>query len=270
MSLVWYIPSVLQTFLLLMLVRRRTYRTFPFFFAYTAFGVAAGVARFVTHGHTRPYFWAYWSTDAVYVILGTLTLFELFRRVLAHVLRVWWKALIFPSIIAVSIFLSVARMRAVPPELQGPNLWIITGEIAVRFMQVFTFAGLVTMVAVLGLRWQRHERGVVAGFGMYATVMLLVTTRASDLGLAFRHSFGIASVLSYCVALLIWIGTFRLPETKETIAQEDSSKSESDPPQVARLLADSSTPAPKRWFGMLARRRSGTLDGLPPCQKVRQ
>jgi len=47
----------------------------------------------------------------------------------------------------------MARANAVPSRLSGILVYNRRGEIAVRFVQVFVFAGLVTLVPVLGFRW---------------------------------------------------------------------------------------------------------------------
>jgi hypothetical protein len=206
-----YIPFFLQAFLAWLLIRRHAQRAFPFFFTYTAFGVVAGIARFVTVGHVHAYFWTYWVTDAIYILLATATLFEIFRRVFRNVTHVWWRLLFFPGIIAVSILLTKWRMDAVPSKLSGLTLWIINGEIAVRFAQVITFAALGTLVLLIGLHWNTQERGITAGFGMYATVMLLMTTKYWDAGPGFRMAFSWVSIIFYCVALIIWIWSFRRP-----------------------------------------------------------
>jgi hypothetical protein len=222
-----------------MLIRRKAQRSFPFFFAYTAFGIVASIARFATRDHVRPYFWAYWITDAIYIILATATLFEISRSVFRNVMRVWWRLLFFPGIIAVSILLCIWRMNAVPPKLTGLTAWIVNGEIAVRFAQVITFAALGTLVLLLGLRWNRQERGITAGFGMYATIMLLMTTKYSDSGTAFRMAWSRISVGSYCAALLIWIWSFRRLARSNSDTRVKSER-KSDPPRVgATLLLDS-------------------------------
>lgn len=236
MRVLLYIPFFLQAFLLWLLIRRRAQRAFPFFFAYTAFGVAAGVARFVTLGHIQAYFWTYWITDGVYILLATATLFEIVRHVFKNVTRVWWRLLFFPSIIAVSVYLTMARMQAVPPRFEGARLWIMNGEIAVRFAQVITFAALGTLVLLLGLHWNRQERGITAGFGMYATVMLLMTTRYWDTGTSFRMAWGWSSIIFYYVALIIWIWSFRRP-TLPTVASHTKIDTKSDAPVSGQLVS---------------------------------
>ena len=202
---------MLQPSLLWLLILRHAQRAFPFFFAYTVFGGAAGVARFLALGHVHAYLWTYWLTDAVYILLGTLSLFGVFRNVLGHVTRVWWRHLIFPGIVAASVYLAMARMQAVPPQFEGVRLWIMSGEIAVRFAQVMTFAALGTLVLLLSASWNAQERGITAGFGMYATVMLLMTTKYWDAGPGFKMAWGQVSIIFYCVALMIWIWSFRRP-----------------------------------------------------------
>jgi hypothetical protein len=215
-----YIPLFPQAFLLWLLIRRRAQRVVPFFFAYAVFGIAADAARFVTLGHAHAYFWTYWLTDAVYIVLGTLSLFEVFRKVLGHVTRAWWRHLIFPGIIAASVYLAMARMQAVPPQFEGAKLWIMSGEIAVRFAQVITFAALGTLVLLLGASWSMQERGITAGFGMYATVMLLMTTKYWDAGPGFRDVWNWCSIIFYCVALIIWIWAFRRPKSSNALVAE--------------------------------------------------
>lgn len=239
MTFLLYIPSFLQTLLLWLLIRRNAQRAFPSFFAYTAFGVAAGIARFVARDHVRPYYWTYWITDAIYVLLATATLFEISRSVLGNVTRAWWRLLFFPAITALSILLCIRRMNAVPPKLSGLTAWIVNGEIAVRFAQVITFAALGTLVLLLGLRWNRQERGITAGFGMYATIMLLTTTRYSDSGTSFRTKWWSVSLIAYTAALLIWIWSFRRPKPSEAHIRAKSER-KSDPPRIGtNFLLDS-------------------------------
>jgi hypothetical protein len=239
-----YIPSFLQAFLLWMLIRRKAQRAFPFFFAYTAFGVAAGIARYLALNHVRPYFWTYWITDSIYILLATATLFEISRSVFRNVTRAWWRLLFFPGIIAVSILLCIWRMNAVPPKLTGLTAWIVNGEIAVRFAQVITFAALGTLVLLLGLRWNRQERGITAGFGMYATIMLLMTTKYSDAGTGFRMAFWSVSVTSYSAALLIWIWSFHHPRRSTADTRANSEKQSNSPRTGSNLLLDSTSHDP--------------------------
>jgi hypothetical protein len=206
-----YLPLWLLAVLLWVLLRRRAYRVSPCFFVYAAFGVAADVARFAVHNFPHPYFATYWTTEAGYCLLGILAMCEVIRDVLSGLPRAWWAHLILPVIFIASAGLSLARTHAVPLPIGGLRFWIITGEIAVRFAQVFIFAGLASLVLLIGLCWRRYSFGVALGFGLYSTVMLMATSRFADLGIVFKLVWGVISIGTYSVAVLIWIWFFWAP-----------------------------------------------------------
>ena len=206
-----YIPLYLLALLLWVLLRRRAYLVSPCFFAYAAFGVAASVARFVTHSYPRPYYATYWITEAIFCILGVLAMYEVSRSSLGDLPRAWWVHLIFPFILLSSVGLSLARANAGPPRVSGILFWIVTAEIAVRLVQVSIFGGLATLVPLIGLRWRQYPFGVGMGFGLYATVELLATARFADLGAAFKVLWDVSSLTAYSVAVLIWIWFFWVP-----------------------------------------------------------
>jgi hypothetical protein len=144
-ALAWYIPFPLLSLLLWLLVKRGAHRTFPWFLSYVAFAVAAGTARFLARSHPALYFWVYWLTDAGHALLGASAIYEILREVLRDSARAWWTHLIFPSVVAIGVGLSLEHAHAFPPQVHGRLLlWVVTGEIAVRIVQVVIFAGLVT------------------------------------------------------------------------------------------------------------------------------
>jgi hypothetical protein len=224
----WYIPLVLLALLLWMLLRRRAYGVCPCFFSYVAFALAAGAARFVVHNHHPTYRLTYWITEAGYDLLGMLVMYEVLRMVLGGITRAWWGRLIFPAVLIIGVGMSLSRANVVPSRLTGIEFYIAVGEIAVRFVQVFVFAGLVTLVPVLGLRWRPYPFGVATGFGLYATVMLLTTVKFSDFGTRFKLLWGWTSLVAYSVAVLIWIWFFSVPQQIETPATELSVPSPGD------------------------------------------
>jgi len=215
-----YIPLGLLTLLLWTLVRRGAYVVVPCFFGYTAFAVVADVARFAVHNYTHAYYLTYWITEAVYDVLGVLVMYEVLRTVLGNLTRAWWARLVFPAILVSGLGISLARADLVPSRLGGLLFYIVVCEIAVRFVQVFVFAGLVTLVPLLGLRWRQYPFGIATGFGLYATVALLTTTKFSDFGTRFKLLWGWTSVVAYSVAVLIWIWFFSVPQKTRTQSSE--------------------------------------------------
>jgi hypothetical protein len=49
------------------------------------------------------------------------------------------------------------------------------------------------------------------GFGLYATVELLTSSKFADLGTDFVFLWGVISVAAYSAAVLIWIWFFWVP-----------------------------------------------------------
>jgi hypothetical protein len=236
MNIVEFIPSCLLVVLLALLVRRRVYAVLPYFFAYAAFAVGADVARFIAHGHRHPYYLTYWITEAGYDFLGMLVMYEVLCTVLGSLTRARWARLIFPALLVAGIGMSMARASAIPSRLGGLELYIAVGEIAVRFVQVFVFAGLVTLVPVVGLRWRQYPFGIATGFGLYATIMLLTTIKFSDFGTRFKLLWGWTSVVAYSVAVLIWIWFFSVPQKVSTLSPELSAPSPGDLKQYKDAL----------------------------------
>lgn len=208
-SLRWYIPTGLAIALLLLMLRRGAYRVCPTFFTYVAFGVGADVARFLVRNYRPTYYTTYWGTEAIYCVLGILAMYEVFRAVLRNLDRKSWFRFLFPAIVILGIALSLARSHAVPPRVSGLLVYIVTGEIAVRFVQVL--AALLTLIPLFDLRGQRYYFGIAAGFGLYATAALLITTKVSDFGVGYKFLWGVVSVNAYSIAQLIWIWAFASP-----------------------------------------------------------
>jgi len=228
MNIAEFIPSCLLVVLLWLLVRRRVYAALPCFFTYATFAVGADTARFAVHAHHDAYYLTYWITEAGYDLLGILVMYEVLQTVFGSLTRAWWTRLIFPIVLTAAIGMSVARASVVPSRLSGILFYIAVGEIAVRFVQVFVFAGLVTLVPVVGLRWRQYPFGIATGFGLYATVMLLTTTKFSDFGTKFKFLWGVTSLVAYSVAVLIWIWFFSVPQKTKTLSSELSAPSPSD------------------------------------------
>lgn len=212
MKLPEYIPLILLSVLLAVLLRRRAWRSFPWFFAYAAFAVGADVARFITrNGHA--YFWTYWMTEAGYALLGIAVMYEVSRKTFGNLGRWWWLRALFPILILVSVAITIGRGTGLPVGLYNRTMVaIVFTEIAVRFLQVLMFATLVTLVPVLGLRWRQYAFGIAAGFGVYSTTALLVTTRFSVFGTSYALSWGWAMIVSYSCAVLIWLSFFSATE----------------------------------------------------------
>ena len=220
--ILWWGELPLQAVLLYVLVRKQSFRTFPWFFAYTLFAVIAGISRFLVRNHHSIYLGVYWTTEAVYPLLGIAVMYEVFRSVFRNFSRVWWFPPLFPLTAVVCLALTISRSLSVPSGLQdGAVGWIVGAELGVRLLQVAMFALLVTMVLLFGLRWRQQAFGICAGYGLFATVALFTTTKFYEFGTKFKFLWGLVSVITYSVAVLIWLWYFVVPvETEPPRAEQ--------------------------------------------------
>jgi hypothetical protein len=194
------------------------------------------MARFTVHSRRDLYFMVYWTTEAGYDLLGILVMYEVFRSASVKLIRAWWTEVIFILVLFISVGLALARTHDSQSHINTIPSYILTGEIAVRFVQVLIFAGLVTLTPLLGLRWRQYSFGIATGFGLYATVMLLTTTKFSDFGTRFKLLWGITSLVAYSVAVLIWIWFFSAPQKGEASSSTLSVPSPGDLKQYKDAL----------------------------------
>jgi hypothetical protein len=236
-SILNYIPSCLLVVLITLLLRRRAYAILPCFFAYISFAIAADLSRFVVRNDAHAYYFTYWATEAGYDLLGLLVMYEVIRSALGSLSLSRWVRIVFPVVLLLGLGLSIARASATPiPFGRRVAYYILVGEIAVRFVQVLVFAGLVTLVSLLGLRWRQYPFGVATGFGVYATVALLLTTKFSDFGTRFIFLWSVTSLVAYSFAVLIWIWFFSAPQKTEIASSELSGPSLGDLKQYKDAL----------------------------------
>lgn len=213
----WWAAVPLQATLLWLLLRSRIFRTFPWFFAYTLFAVIADISRLIFRYWRGPYYYyVYYGTDALYSLFGFAVMYEVFRHVLRNFHGIRWFRPIFPLTIVLTVALTALHTANRPPRFRTQMVeWVLGAETGEFFLQVSVFVLLVMLVTVFGLRWRQHAFGICAGYGLYATVGLLATTKFYEIGTRFTFWWGVLSVAAYNVAVLIWIWYFSGPVTPE-------------------------------------------------------
>lgn len=220
--ILWWGVIPLQAVLLYVLVRKESFRTFPWFFAYTAFAVTAGISRFLVRNNDPIYSGVYWITEAIYPLLGIGVMYEVFRNVFRNFSRLWWFPPIFPLVVLLSLGLTIWRSLSTPSGLQtGVAAWIVGAELGVRLLQVAMFALLVTLVLLFGLRWRQQAFGICAGYGLFASVALLTTTEFYEFGTRFKFLWVLVSAITYSMAVLIWLWYFSIPVKAEPLRAEE-------------------------------------------------
>jgi hypothetical protein len=221
MSVLAYIPLVLQVWLSVVMLRKRHYRTYLFFFTYTLFSILSAIARAAAATYANAYFYVYWITDVALAILGSLVMYEVCRIVFRNLGKARWLPAVFGLVAAVSVILTIGRTsRPLSGAEHSLMTWVVGAELGLRFLQVLVFVMLLVLVALFGLRWRQHPFGISAGYGIYAAVNLFTTTRFYESGTKFTFVWGFVSIITYTMAVLIWLWYFSTPIKEVEVSSE--------------------------------------------------
>ena len=247
-SILLLLPAALQSWLAVLLVRRRLHRTFRFFFGYTVFAVAALFLRFAVQANYRAYFLVYWVTEAGYAVLGVLSILEVFPHVFKTFSRARGFRLVVWTAVLLMVALSVVKGILSPPIQAGRLIVLIYSlEVGVQYVQTGVFVILVMLSRLYRIALRRYAFGIVFGFGLLAAASLAAALLRSDFGTRFRFLFTFMPGVVYIIAVLIWLLTFLRPEPPDPM---DELKSPFRPGEVIERV--------RRLSGILKGRRDDT------------
>jgi hypothetical protein len=220
-QVLWWIALPLQVWLLWQIVQVRAFKVYPCFLTYTLFSVIATSLRYLVHNNEDNYFYIYWATEAIYAVLGIAVIYEVYQHVFRNLLHLRGFRTVFPLVVLVTLALTISRAGVPVANETWIMQMILASEMGVRMLQVAMFLVLTGMTRLLGLYWRQHDFGISAGFGLYATFALFASTKFSEIGTTFSFWWSVLSVLSYNVAVLIWLWYFSIPVKTETSRSEE-------------------------------------------------
>jgi hypothetical protein len=208
----WILGPVLQITLLAFLWTRKLRPIFPRFFTYIAFQVIKSAALFVVYRYAHAdYYYAYWTGNAVSVLLAVTVMDEVWRNLfrpyeglqkLGSVLFRWACALL--AVIAVSS--AVSGAGSAPDRVADA---ILNFDRSMRLMQCGLFLLLVLLSRLLKHFWRQHVFGIALGFGIFASIEFLVVSLMLRYGDAHIEAMSLIKSASYNVVTLLWIAYIR-------------------------------------------------------------
>ena len=211
------LPIALQSVLLLLLFRKQLSGSYPWFVVYTAFSVAATLARLVTLQNPVLYYYAYWGAEIVYAILALMAVFEVFRSMFRNYLRFWWFKPLFPLAVLITIAVAVLHTMAThnPVQDQPMTVAALAMTFGVRLIQGGCFVCLWLLVGLTGARWRQPALGIVTGFGLYASYVLVASLLRSEIGTKLNDLITWGVPMAYILSLLLWLWFFTIPQPRE-------------------------------------------------------
>lgn len=218
----WISHPALELALAGIMFWRRINRAFPVFFSYLIAEVLMFGFLFPAHqyGSYAVYFYGYWITASVSLVLGFLVIHEVFLEVFRpyHTLKDLGNVL-FKWAALVMIFVAVVVAAASPPESSPLVAAVVTVQRCVRLIQCGLILFLLVFSQYLGVSWKQHSFGVVLGFGGYASIELAGNALHSG-GQISTPFNGFMNALAYSLAILTWVGyaIFKAPDTRAAAA----------------------------------------------------
>jgi hypothetical protein len=205
----WIAHPLLQAGIAAIMLHRQMHRRFKFFFAYVVTQILTFAVIFPAflRQNYSVYFYLYWFSNAISVVLGFKIIHEIFLDVFRpfHTLRdlgtvlFKWAGLVMLLVAGVvSISSSSSQML---PWMQA----IVTTQRCIRIIQVGMVLFLLFFSRYLGVSRRQHSFGLALGFGAFAMIELGLI--ASWVGNHVAElSTVVVNMAAYNVTLLIWLG----------------------------------------------------------------
>lgn len=208
-----------------LLIHRRIWRNFPFFFIYSLWSLLANGAGFVVLHWQPPPSRVYLSFYLIDLLVDSTLLFAALVELAWSVLRPLRESLPRRTLIIISVLILLIA-AAIWPFAALPNLTHGAREFALLVQLKQTVAtlailGFIVLAAgsqFLAIGWRDRELQIATGLGLYSLVGMIVT-------LLHTHSTTIAQynrldqllVGSYLLSLIYWIYSFAHQEMKRRV-----------------------------------------------------
>ncbi|HXF12709.1 MAG TPA: hypothetical protein VN517_06125 [Terriglobales bacterium] len=218
-KILWLTPLLLQTAIVLAMLRRKLVTSFPLFFVYTIVVVCREfILLFLPKG--RIYFLIYWWGETLAILLGLAVIFEILAHILpksASLKFISNSVVIFAAVAAIAALLIL--VFANPSGQNDPLLAIMAmGERSVRFLQSSLLIFVIALMSRLGLRWRQESVGIAAGFGVYSALALACFELGAHLHVISDLALALVNSAAYNLAAMIW-AFFILRPTRVTPIQ---------------------------------------------------
>jgi len=205
----WLASFFCQVGVVLALYKRGLYREYPYFFNYTILQVLQVTFLLCVQHYDYLYYYGYWSFAAINVVISFAVLQEIFKDAFRpyealrdlSVILFRWSLLV---LVLVGGMWAVNSHQSDQPDFI--NSLVLLADRSLRLMQCGLVFFLILFSEYLGISRRHLLFGIALGFGLFASVNMLVAT-----GMSSHHSFLHGPALrrinmgAYDVAALVWL-----------------------------------------------------------------
>jgi hypothetical protein len=216
-------PRVLLLAVLAILIRRRLYREFPFFFAYVAQEIVQSIVMIALY--ESPAITGDQYTIAYSIAFGVRTAFSfgIMYEIFTHMFRSYvvverWGRAIFRW--AAILLLLFGFGLALYTGSYGPRLVFVVQLLnrTASILQCGLLCGLFIFSSHLGLSWRSPIFGIAFGIGILASADLIASAIRSQTGLAFQTPLNYFTLAIYHCCVMVWVFYLFAPERRYAAA----------------------------------------------------
>jgi hypothetical protein len=218
----WLVGPVLQITLLIFMIRRKLQVVFPRFFSYIVLQIVkSGILFLIYRYNHENYFDAYWSGNAISVLLAVTVMDE----ILHNLLKQYGGIQSLTSIIfrwACGLLLLLSIVNAFSSQQTSADRVVsavLAFDRSVRVMQCGLFFLLMILCRFLRNCWRQHVFGIALGFGIFASIELMLVSIVMHFGDAPVAILSLVKSAAYNGVTLLWIMCLR--RQRESILEID-------------------------------------------------
>jgi hypothetical protein len=218
-SVLWFLPIVFQPLVAFIMWRRPLARQFPVFFVFNLLVPARDVALYFLPFSGNLYSTVFWWGEAAATVLELGVIFENTW----HFIRPYPFLRGFLKVLGIAGGIAAAAALAMLLRGHGPTgtdrllEWIILSERSTRFLQVCLLLVAIAMMSRLGLSWLHYSLGIVAGFGVYSALDLVLLELGAHLHILPFATFVLLRSAAYNLGVAIWAFYFLWPRNRNPI-----------------------------------------------------
>ena len=204
----WCAQPVLQSAVAVVLWRRKLHKLFPVFFAYVLaqIGIFALTFPLRSADNYEWFFYSYWAGATVSALLSFRVIHEIFLDVFRpyHMLKdlgtvlFKWTGVVM---LLVSVVVAFSNSAQSDPLVQA----VTTLQRSVRMVQCGLILFLLLFSRFLGVSRRQVGFGIALGFGLFASVELILIALNSG-GLLDIARIGLVNTAMYDLAIVVWLG----------------------------------------------------------------
>lgn len=204
----WLVGPALQLTLLGFMLRRRLHLVFPRFFSYILFQIIkSGILFVIYRCFDANYFDAYWTGNAVSVLLAATVMDEILHHLfqqyggiqnLGSIIFRWACGLL----ILLSIVNAFSTQQTTAERVVSA---VLSFDRSVRVMQCGLFLLLMLLSRFLRNCWRHHVFGIALGFGVFASVELILVSLVMHYGDVSSATVSLAKSAAYNAVTILWI-----------------------------------------------------------------